>query len=75
MAVIVYGAKQQLYAPAGSVAGRVSALAACLLLGAAVYLLAAKVTGCRELSLLRESLRSRQAGGGGKALPTDSTPE
>ncbi len=72
MAVIVYGAKHQLYALAGSLAGRVSALAACLLLGAAVYLLAAKVTGCRELSLLRESLRSRQAA---NAPPPDLNPE
>ncbi|MEE8111063.1 MAG: murein biosynthesis integral membrane protein MurJ, partial [bacterium] len=57
MAVVVYAASRFLYAPADSLGGRALALAACVLVGASVYLLTAKVMGCPELSILRGSFR------------------
>lgn len=69
MTLAVYGAKWMMYAPAGPPLERALALGVCLLLGASVYLAAAKAMGCEELALLRESFRGRKLKGPPPADP------
>ena len=59
MAAAVYGLNRTLYAASDPVGARVGALAACLAAGVLVYLGTTQLFGCREISVLRQSLRRR----------------
>ena len=62
MAVVVYSLKFFFYISSNSLGTRIGVLAMCLVAGVFVYLAGARLLQCREISILWQSLHSRNSG-------------